>query len=55
MTEIQNLQSHLQFQLSLLRLTMTHDQTVDISESHSEIQEEVELLTAINRIAQAMP
>jgi hypothetical protein len=53
MTEIQNLQSHLQFQLSLLRLTMTQDKAVDSSGSHSDIQDEVELLTAIKRIAQA--
>ena len=51
MTEIQDLQSHLQFQLSLLRLTMHQDQA---DEFNSEIQDEEHLLSAVNRIAQAM-
>jgi hypothetical protein len=54
MTQIQDLQSHLQFQLSLLRLTTTHDAAADTSDSHSDAQEEEHVLSAINRIAQAM-
>jgi hypothetical protein len=53
MTEIQDLQSHLQFQLSLLRLTM-HQDEADKTEFNSEIQDEEHLLTAVNRIAEAM-
>ena len=54
MTEIQDPQNHLQFQLSLLRLTR-HKSHADDCEPNSESQDEEDVRAAITLIAQSMP